>query len=466
MKTLFLRNFKAFDNEFTLETEGCNVLIYGENGAGKTSLFEGIKLFYFKKRLLIERVAPNVVGQSRTDEERLVLDEFKNDDNADFEVEVDGESFDTHLASNDSVFLVSYLNITKSDTISIEDLINDAYFSKVDSRSHWLSQVFINLIVDCVNMDLKNFFWMDDVMIHSTNDRGVCSIENFQNEIPKSKELHKFFNESIIHVVKFIILIESIGYFQDQKIKPILVLDDCFNSLDMPNRTFLMKFLLNRTSGIQKIVLTHNIGFYNLFSYIINNNVEEKEWKFYNLVKIEGKRMLLDGSEKTTNDIKKEIKKLPAATVGNELRRRFETLIYRLSHLNNIGELQETKDLLDKMCTPNAHIHLSIKGDVVKDIYTLVDEIYANVTNGNYYRLEKRLKEKIDEFRNHDFLNIVKPALVELRLLQKVALHPTSHGHQGLPPVSVNEIDVSLALLEKIERAISSVSSRDDVSSI
>lgn len=49
--------------------------------------------------------------------------------------------------------------------------------------------------------------------------------------------------------------------------------------------------------------------------------------------------MLLDGSEKTTNDIKKEIKNLPAATVGNELRRRFEILIYRLSHLNNIGEL-------------------------------------------------------------------------------------------------------------------------------
>lgn len=105
MKTLSLRNFKAFDNEFTLETEGSNVLIYGENGSGKTSLFEGIKLFYFKERLLIERVAPNVVGQARTDEERLVLDEFKNDDNEDLKVEVDGESFDTHLAENDSVFL-------------------------------------------------------------------------------------------------------------------------------------------------------------------------------------------------------------------------------------------------------------------------------------------------------------------------------------------------------------------------
>ena len=37
----------------------------------------------------------------------------------------------------------------------------------------------------------------------------------------------------------------------------------------------------------------------------------------------------------------------------------FEILVYKLSSMNNIGELQETKDLLDKMCSPNAHIHLS-----------------------------------------------------------------------------------------------------------
>lgn len=182
--------------------------------------------------------------------------------------------------------------------------------------------------------------------------------------------------------------------------------------------------------------------------------------------KIGEERILLDGSEDTTADIKQNMENDSAATVGNKLRQRFEILVYKLSSLNNIGELQETKDLLDKMCSPNAHIHLSKQGDVVKDIYTLVDEIYSNVTNGNEYKLAKRLKEKIDNFRKHDFMKLIKPSLVELRLLQKVALHPASHGHHGLPPISENEIDVSLVLLEKLENAIKSVSSREDVSSI
>ena len=102
------------------------------------------------------------------------------------------------------------------------------------------------MIIDCVNEDLVECFWMADVKVHSVDIHGKCSVENSQNKIPKSIELYKFFNESIIHVIKFIILIESIGYFQESNHNTILVLDDCFNSLDMPNRIFMMKFLLKK----------------------------------------------------------------------------------------------------------------------------------------------------------------------------------------------------------------------------
>lgn len=467
MDSLLLHNFKAFKDNFTLNPNGDNVLIYGENGSGKSSLFEGIKLFYFRERLLRESIAPNIVGQARIDEERQVLDAYKYDDNESITLNVDGVNFDSHSIVSDNVFLINYKNIAQLDVVCIEDLINNAYFSHIDNYANWISEDFINLIIDCVNEDLVECFWMADVKVHSVDIHGKCSVENSQNKIPKSIELYKFFNESIIHVIKFIILIESIGYFQESNHNTILVLDDCFNSLDMPNRIFMMKFLLKKTSGIQKIVLTHNIGFYNLFIHIIQNVAkQENDWKFYQLAKIVDERKLLDGSEETTSDIKQNIGNDSAATIGNKLRRRFEILVYKLSSMNNIGELQETKDLLDKMCSPNAHIYLSKQGDVVKDIYTLVDEIYSNVTDGNEFKLAKRLKEKIENFRNHDFLSQLKPSLEDLRLLQKVALHPTSHGYQGLPPIAENEIDISLVLLEKLENAIKSVSSREDVSSI
>ena len=91
MDSLLLHNFKAFKDNFTLNPNGDNVLIYGENGSGKSSLFEGIKLFYFRERLLRESIAPNIVGQARIDEERQVLDEYKYDDN-EFFVELTKQS--------------------------------------------------------------------------------------------------------------------------------------------------------------------------------------------------------------------------------------------------------------------------------------------------------------------------------------------------------------------------------------
>lgn len=55
MDSLLLHNFKAFKDNFTLNPNGDNVLIYGENGSGKSSLFEGIKLFYFSTSVPFKR---------------------------------------------------------------------------------------------------------------------------------------------------------------------------------------------------------------------------------------------------------------------------------------------------------------------------------------------------------------------------------------------------------------------------
>ena len=38
MRQLELANFKAFDSPFVLEPKGRNMLIFGENGSGKSSI--------------------------------------------------------------------------------------------------------------------------------------------------------------------------------------------------------------------------------------------------------------------------------------------------------------------------------------------------------------------------------------------------------------------------------------------
>lgn len=462
MKSLCVSNFKAFKESFLLPLDGKSSLIYGENGSGKTSLFEAIKLFFFNERILKELIPSNIVGEERDNEVERVFSEYKRETDSKIVIEVDGKDSDSYNINDVSVFLVAYSNLDKLDSINLEELVNEAYYSKADKFINWYSKDLGELIVDQVNSDLKDYFMLSEVELHLM-DNGNCTIQNELNVIPKAKVLHRFFNESILHLVKFVTIIETITYFSEKGEKALIVLDDCFNSLDTPNRTFMMRFFLDKTKGFQKVVLTHNTGFYNLFDYIVNNvEKETNEWVNFQLCMINGNHTLLDTMTKSVRDIKANTS---IENLGNELRKHFEILVYKLSRLVNVGELQEASTLLDKLCSPTHPVYLAKVGEKVKDIYTLLNEIELIVKIGGA-NLPNRIKKKIEEFKNNDFLKELQPILIELRLMQKVALHQTSHGHSGIPPISEKEIDAACTLLEKLEIALKAVSKRVDVSSV
>jgi len=46
MKSFTIKGFKGFDNEITIDftNNGKNLVIYGENGSGKTSIMEALKV--------------------------------------------------------------------------------------------------------------------------------------------------------------------------------------------------------------------------------------------------------------------------------------------------------------------------------------------------------------------------------------------------------------------------------------
>jgi chromosome segregation ATPase len=49
MNSIEIRKFKAFKDKIIVNFENKNLLIYGENGSGKTSIYEAIKLVYREK---------------------------------------------------------------------------------------------------------------------------------------------------------------------------------------------------------------------------------------------------------------------------------------------------------------------------------------------------------------------------------------------------------------------------------
>ena len=86
--------------------------------------------------------------------------------------------------------------------------------------------------------------------VSQTGD-DICTLEKEQRIDNKKEHLSRYFNEAVLHLVRFVILIEIISTVRNKQKPSLLVLDDCFNSLDAANRTFLMRYLLQETKGTE-----------------------------------------------------------------------------------------------------------------------------------------------------------------------------------------------------------------------
>ena len=468
MNKLNIDNCKAFISPLSYEcSDKTNILVYGENGSGKSSIYEAVKLFYFHERLFKEKILPNVVGEERNIQKQHIIDSYKRDITKNLTIQIDGVDLFNYNSTNEEVYLISYRNLNDTTEINIKTIVKDLYILTPGLSYPIESEDFYKLLIPEVNHCLEDDFLLKDVALNLVDNSGVCSLKNTDNEISRVSELSDYFNEAIIHVVRLVIIIEIISFCHNNNSNAIMLLDDCFNSLDSPNRIFMMKYLLRKTEGIQKIVFTHNTGFYNLFQYIINNCMDFTEkCEGIQLSCIDGTRKFINVGEQTTQNIKDNLSSMTAAQIGNRLRQRFEVLVFKLARLNNIGELQEVRDLLDRICRPDCDIYLSYKDGKLKTVYDLVKEIYTIVKNDLPVDVRQIVLNKIENFREHNFLESLRPSLKNLRLLQKVALHQASHGHAGLPPITDKEIHVALALLEKMERTIQMLNKREDVSSI
>lgn len=472
MKTLTAENFKAFHSRVTLNVPNeDNLLIYGENGSGKSSLFEAFRLFFFKERLFDERISANVV-ENRSDEEEAVLNSFSFDKTNDpMMLMIDGQDFmQYNPASDDQVFLLSYEDMhpqnPENDCICIKQILQRAYFKYEAAIANWLDPAAEQEIVDNVNKILDTVFYFPDLTLSvSQTGDGICTLEHAGKIDKKNKQLSCYFNEATLHLVRFIVMLECVAFARNKQKPALLVVDDCFNSLDAPNRTFMMRYLFRETTGMQKIIMTHNLSYFNLMNHISSTEHAKEKWEKMLLCVVEGHYELRSADVKHTVDDIIEKRRVgyyaDSAQLGNTIRQEFEVLVHRLSMLCNIGAMQEASCLLDQMCS-NKTIYLSVDANHnAQTACSLVDNIYSLVSKDHQDKLQEQLKLMIEEFRANEILAPLAPALVELRLLQKASLHQASHGHAGLPPVQSKEFDVSLSLLKIIEDAINSIHIKD-----
>lgn len=187
VKNIVIKNFKYFYEEFSLDVNGRNLLIYGENGSGKSSIYWAIYTL-FQSRLKpsvaeVEKYFDNTNGENLRNKFSAVGDSSK--------VEVTFED-KSNPAAVDKTYTISQGNVTTQQmpdtfldfTIASSDFLNYKILSKLTDKEN-------SVINDITEVFIKDIYPFADFQIGYTDLNGNAS------GIRNAKRWHDYIYSSI-----------------------------------------------------------------------------------------------------------------------------------------------------------------------------------------------------------------------------------------------------------------------------
>lgn len=455
MDNLKIKDFKVFSAQIEIFLDGKNILLYGENGSGKSSIFEALKIIFLRDILEKRRISITATPEEEVQIKNDLYNSYNNKNSTTpFCLEINNTDYKLFDTNNYQVFMISPEILSIGTTISLKDILESLWF-KIDGDVDVIMNEWHEIIALEVTQQMLNLFREDIEITFDATDDFKCIVSDLQKNLYRRDDLNSSFNEAKLHLIKLLIIfnIVKISSKIAPDIKKILVLDDFITSLDVANRTFLIRYIMDEFQEFQKIILTHNVSFYNLTKYAICQISKESEkWSWLNLY-IMGNlaHISQQSSEKTVDAIRKEYEgpNPDIEQTGNLIRKKFEVLLYELSKLLQIGTFEESSKIIE-LLSRNEPIYFNQAGKNVND---LVKDIEITLNSPYDVNLKQRLLTKIADYRKTDFANL-KTIIRDLTLYQKVSMHPMSHGTIGLTSFTHKEIKESLILLEGLEKCI------------
>ena len=455
MNKLFIQDFKAFSEALNIELpDEKNLLIYGENGSGKSSIYEALRYAFFKdlherKNISAAKLAAGgTVAQAEKDTLRNSFNSRQT--NNDFQIKIDNIDIDTFICNYD-VFMVSQSELYTEHEFDIKNLVSNLY-STINNSLFSLSSSEHEELEFVINYYLAEF--IEDIEVSILNDK--LEIKDPARGLTISADFSSYFNEAKLKIITLLLYFDLFQIkTKNSTNKRLVILDDIVTSLDAANRTFIINYLLENFSEEkdQIILMTHNTGFYNLMNYQIT---EIDSWIHLHLYEIGGKhRHYINSEDDVLSDIEHRMSS-PSADIneiGNLLRKKFESLLHQYAILFSINALEENNILMNRLSSGNVFYHKT-DAQTDQDVYSLIDEIETTINSTNRTNLEDRIKRKIDNYKIADQdVNMMKDCLKNLKLYLKVTMHPLSHYSGGnATNYTSKEIQTTLRILKKFER--------------
>ena len=338
-----IRDFRGFPGEyqFNLGKPGHNLLVYGENGSGKSSLFQALKRFFeadAKTNILAQRNEFAAVPEPSVKLEIAAYDAAGNR-------EPESGLFEWSDASHPAAAaLIQQANKTKGcldyrtllethyvhrdkDRVEIFDLLmrvilphvlnpvsnksfgdeiegirvdkrkdmrgnfKDTYLRRIRQFNDGLEAVLANLSTQA-NSLLREFF--QDIEVHlilrgklEMTGSGRAKALSYPKVYVAATfckqqtrlDLHHFLNEARLSAVAIALYLGTLLMTPPSRLR-LLVLDDLLIGIDMSNRMAVLRILRQHFNGWQIILLTHDRVW---FETVRMGTMDEKSWWYAEL---------------------------------------------------------------------------------------------------------------------------------------------------------------------------------------
>ena len=518
IQKIHIKYFKAYE-DFSIDFNKNNCLIYGENGTGKSSLYEALhSIFYYDNVRNISKIKIEEDYKNRSFKNKDIEICLNLDDGKTISIESDEinnndfvyfnnsgkkigdkvifpnfyfanekilnrlvkENFYIAIKDTLSFYFKQFCSIADAnedsnykpyhtesvfhefkdiealkrkilnENIKPENETEDLYIrriieSKIKQQNQYLKIILNKIPQDKINSILKDKF-KENISISfdfegaRLDDSDILKfIEpkikiKINNEDYKGKLYHHF-NEAKLKLISVAIYFAIAKQYENSKPGgfKLLVLDDFLSSLDMANRKYIMQYILDEFKDYQKIILTHNLHFFNLIIKLLKLNNTESDWECKKLFIFDDKPEIYDHHTSYISRAEEELKKANLDTATNLLRKEFERICSEFEEVLQIGKKEEMKIIIENLKNTskipfyNAYKNLikilenfeDIIGKKCNSLATLQD--YIKKQKDSILKFDKcKIKEiKINDFIKNILLNPMSHYDIEIECYQK-----------------------------------------------
>lgn len=470
MKKLEINGFKAFGEPICLDfdTKEKSMVLYGENGSGKSSIYDAMLLAFHRSRLLAKTLTVGATPEQHDNEISDFYFSYRHRPLAgEIDIRIDGEPMDKCDTSRTLCFMLDcHAADCHEGRINLGEILGGMIQGVLADDEQIRQFVADNAVrmVDLCNASLEKRF-IEAFRIGIEDADYNIYIEDVRQGLRSCVTLQKYFNEAKLHLVNLLLRLVAIRLMADVAggdKKKMLVMDDVVTSLDSSNRSFLIHYLLAEFTDMQLLVMTHNIGFNNVFFNISKENCLQDKWHFANLYLNAGGPHLYDYTRMTTaTGIKQAFERgeLGLDNIGTIIRRRFEALLLEVTKILCVGASEDASTLVNRLLNPEKPIYLRKYHGKIYIADDLVSDIARKLTlpGASSGKLLKEISKEISRYNTEHSLGKLIPVIRQFREYEKLVLHELSHGYTAMPPFNQKEIEASLVLLEKMESCVKSL---------